>query len=119
MFTTRRLGVLINVNMKLKSIPVRLKEVRTRLGNGLQVGQTQRIGGSRWKRIREQILTDEPLCRNCSKHNRVSLATEVDHITPLWAGGKEYDLTNLQPLCCDCHIIKTSEEATQRSKQFN
>lgn len=105
--------------MKLKSIPVRLKEVRTRLGNGLQVGQTQRVGGSRWKRIREQVLTDEPLCRSCATKGFVTLAHEVDHIVPLWEGGKEYDFANLQPLCCDCHIIKTSEEATRRSKQFN
>lgn len=105
--------------MKLKSIPVRLKTLKPRLSNGLQVGQTERVGGGRWKRIREQILAEEPICRSCNSKYRVSLATEVDHIKPLWLGGREFDRDNLQPLCCDCHIIKTSEEATSRSKQFN
>lgn len=110
---------LINVNMKLKSIPVRLKTVKTRLTNGLQVGQTERVGGGRWKRFRDQVLAEEPICKLCDAKDRVSLATEVDHIKPLWDGGLEFDRANTQPLCCDCHIIKTSEEATLRSKRFN
>lgn len=105
--------------MKLKSTPVRLKEVKSRLGNGFRAGQTERVWGSRWVKLRREVLTDEPLCRSCKKMGFVSLATEVDHIVPLWMGGKEFERDNLQPICRECHIIKTSEEATRRSKQFD
>ena len=105
--------------MKLKSLPNRLKTLPNRLSNGSQVGQTVRVAGSRWKRIRLSVLSDEPLCRMCTAQGLVTLATEVDHIKPLWQGANEYDRDNLQPLCTYCHILKTSEEAKQRVKQFN
>lgn len=105
--------------MKLKSLPNRLKTIPNRLTNGTQVGQVVRVAGSRWKRIRLEHLADEPLCRMCTQQSRVTLATEVDHIKPLWEGGQEYDRDNLQSLCSPCHIIKTSEEAKRRAKQFN
>lgn len=105
--------------MKLKSLPNRLKIQKNRLSNSAQVGQVVRVAGSRWKRIRLEHLADEPLCRMCRFQEHVTLANEVDHIKPLWEGGLEYDRNNLQSLCKACHIIKTSEEAKRRSKQFN
>ena len=105
--------------MKLKTIPNRLKTLPSRLRNGSQVGQTVRVAGSRWKRIRLEHLAEEPLCRNCKVRGYVTLATEVDHIKPLWEGGQEYDRNNLQSLCSPCHIEKTSAEAKRRAKQFN
>lgn len=105
--------------MKLNTLPNRLKTLPNRLSNGSQVGQVTRVAGSKWKRIRLAVLAAEPLCRHCDAKGVVALATEVDHIKPLWEGGKEYDEHNLQPLCSPCHIIKTSDEAKRRSKQFN
>lgn len=105
--------------MKLKSLPARLKTQPNRLTNGTQVGQVVRVAGSRWKRIRLEHLAEEPLCRMCCNQERVTLANEVDHIKPLWEGGREYDRDNLQSLCSSCHIIKTTEEAKRRAKQFN
>ena len=105
--------------MKLKTLPNRLKTQPNRLSNGHQVGQVVRVKGSKWKRIRLEHLAEEPLCRMCRFQEHVTLANEVDHIKPLWEGGEEYDRNNLQSLCTPCHIIKTSEEAKRRSKQFN
>lgn len=104
---------------KLKTLPNRLKTLPNRLSNGTQVGQTVRVAGSRWKRIRLEHLAEEPLCRKCKTKGYVTLANEVDHIKPLWDGGQEYDRDNLQSLCSACHILKTSEEAKRRAKQFN
>lgn len=60
---------------------------------------------SRWKTTRTKVLTAEPNCRTCGR-----LATDVDHITPLEAGGAPFDLHNLQPLCHRCHSEKTAQE---------
>jgi hypothetical protein len=40
---------------------------------------------------------------------------EVDHKTPLWAGG-DNELPNLWLLCIDCHKRKTALEAGQRRR---
>lgn len=58
--------------------------------------------------MREVKLKDNPICevRGCNR-----LAVEVDHITPLSAGGARYDWANLQALCEPCHAAKTSAEA--------
>jgi 5-methylcytosine-specific restriction endonuclease McrA len=38
------------------------------------------------------------------------LADLVDHIVPLKAGGEQYELENLQPLCKACHHRKTMDD---------
>lgn len=61
--------------------------------------------GTTWRRTRVQVLRREPDCRYCGQP-----ATEVDHIIPLHHGGT-MNLTNLQPLCHQCHTLKTTREA--------
>jgi len=63
---------------------------------------------TRWRTLRRKVLNDEPTCRACGH-----LATDVDHITPITAGGAPWDLHNLQPLCHSCHSEKTSSERRQ------
>ncbi|MBD3175775.1 MAG: hypothetical protein GF320_11380 [Armatimonadia bacterium] len=41
---------------------------------------------------------------------------EIDHKTPLWAGGANH-VDNLQVLCVPCHREKTAREAAERAKQ--
>lgn len=76
--------------------------------------QTVRITGSRLQTIRENYFRIKPLCVECEKQGRPALATELDHITPLWMGGKDND-ANRQGLCHDCHAAKTAEEAKHRA----
>jgi len=61
----------------------------------------------RWRRIRAMVLTEEPLCRECMKTNRVTAASEVDHID-----GNVHNMSrsNLQPLCGYHHKVKTAKE---------
>jgi len=61
---------------------------------------------------RRSILSDEPLCRICANANRVTAATVVDHIVPLFQGGTD-DRTNKQALCTPCHDIKSKAERAQ------
>lgn len=59
---------------------------------------------AKWKRLREQQLTNEPLCRFCLDREDIVVATVVDHIQP--HKGSEalfYDAENLQSLCAHHH----------------
>lgn len=52
----------------------------------------------KWKRTRERILFNQPLCARCG-----SVAEDVHHLVDLKDGGDPYDPTNLEPLCHACH----------------
>jgi len=71
-----------------------------------------------WQRLRDLVLSDEPLCRTCAARGLLTPATMVDHITPLNDGGARLDRSNLQPLCDSCHAQKTAfDVAARRSDQ--
>lgn len=62
----------------------------------------------RWAtRIRPAQLRREPLCRFCNEAGRVTLATDVDHITPRAEGGSDHP-DNLRSLCHACHSRHTA-----------
>ena len=71
---------------------------------------------ARWRKLRERILSIDPLCRHCmARESRPVPATEVDHIDrhggdaiKFWSG------RNLQPLCAPCHARKTTIERGHR-----
>lgn len=69
----------------------------------------KRWTGEKLQRWRTRILAAEPLCRHCDQAGRVKAAEEVDHIVPLEDGGT-YDDSNAQPLCKDCHKVKTAKD---------
>lgn len=60
--------------------------------------------GHKWRKLRRQVLNEEPFCRICDQP-----ANEVDHVTPLARGGTN-DRANLQALCKSCHSRKTALE---------
>ncbi|NYT76542.1 HNH endonuclease [Alcaligenaceae bacterium] len=74
---------------------------------------TKRITGRRLQRSREQLFRRHPLCVECLKAGRVTVATERDHIIPLFDGGAD-DESNTQALCEPCHDLKSAAER-QRS----
>lgn len=65
-----------------------------------------------WRdRLRPAQLTREPLCRDCARRDRITRATEVDHITP--PNGDpvlQRDPSNFQSLCGPCHGRKTRRQ---------
>lgn len=73
-------------------------------------GSTKRITGRKLQAMRAALFTREPLCAECKRHGRVTLATLRDHITPLAEGGLDEE-SNTQGLCHDCHEEKTLAEA--------
>jgi 5-methylcytosine-specific restriction endonuclease McrA len=57
-----------------------------------------------WRRLRAEVLAEEPLCPDCLAEGRVEPATEVHHLRERKAA-PELALTrdNLQALCHQCH----------------
>lgn len=60
-----------------------------------------------WRKIRAVHLAGEPLCRHCALQNRVTAATDVDHVD---GDDANNDRSNLQSLCRSCHSAKTVRE---------
>jgi len=48
----------------------------------------------------------------------INLATSVDHIVPLFAGGEPYSWDNLQSLCDYHHSLKSQREREQKNKPY-
>ena len=78
-----------------------------------------RVKGSTGYRIRDAILTrDAGLCQcaRCIRDGAIRLAHEVDHVVPIWAGGRESD-DNRASINRECHRLKTADEAGMRVRR--
>lgn len=74
------------------------------------VTATKRVTGRKLQAMRARLFTTNPLCAECERHGRVTLATQRDHIIPLAEGGPD-DESNEQGLCAPCHEEKSLAEA--------
>lgn len=72
--------------------------------------------GHQHRRLRAELLAREPLCRMCKAKNRITAATIADHIVPIVRGGAVHDISNLQPLCHECHQDKNNADKGHRVK---
>jgi 5-methylcytosine-specific restriction protein A len=68
------------------------------------------------EQFRARFLARNPLCAMCAKQGYVIAAEEVDHITALTNGGKDFDVDpdNAQGLCKPCHRDKTAADLGYR-----
>jgi 5-methylcytosine-specific restriction protein A len=101
---------------RLKTIKPRLATLSTQRVKAVEVrriGATPRTRGRAWMETRARWLRKHPLCIHCQAQGLVTAAEEVDHVIPLWMGGRD-DETNFQSLCKACHAAKTAEEAKGR-----
>lgn len=98
---------------KIKTLKPRIGVINTSRAARLTT-DAQRMRGNRWAKRREAWLMLNPLCRHCKAQGRTTMGQEVDHVTPLWAGGVD-DESNYQTLCVQCHKLKTAAEAARRA----
>ena len=56
------------------------------------------------------MVRDHYLCQVCMSEDRLTPATEVDHIIPKARGGTD-NPDNLQAICAECHKTKTARES--------
>lgn len=77
--------------------------------HGPHASRHRRGYGRQHDRLRARLLGEEPLCRLCrlKTPSRYTPATIADHIIPIAKGGAVHDLSNMQPVCADCHDAKT------------
>lgn len=68
------------------------------------------ITGWALQKARDQLFKREPLCRPCRAKGRATPATIRDHVLSLAEGGTDTE-ENTQPICDDCHKLKTIEES--------
>lgn len=74
-----------------------------------------RTRGSRWQAICRQVIErDRGVCAYCAQFGHLSIAAEVDHRRPLWAGGTDA-LQNLAATCRAHHQAKTRDEERDRA----
>lgn len=81
---------------------------------------------NRWRKTSQLYREANPICEQCLKASKegdqsrkntagmINLATSVDHIVPLFAGGEPYDWNNLQSLCDYHHALKSQAEREQK-----
>ena len=74
----------------------------------------RRTKGRRWRELRALVLRARPLCVYCQARGILTEATEVDHRVALVNGGSDA-FENLDPVCRDCHAIKTRADLGQRT----
>ena len=68
------------------------------------------LSHSRWRELRARYLASHPLCEECERAGKTTLATCVHHIRPVESQGTPalmmqaaYDWHNLEALCEACH----------------
>lgn len=69
---------------------------------------------ARWQRLRAAKLAHDPLCEDCGRAGRTTIADCVDHKVPISGGGDVFPpLDRLSSKCTACHSRKTArgEEA--------
>lgn len=96
---------------RLTTIKPRVKTV----GRLLQPVVVERMSGRANQRRRARLLSAEPRCVHCLRDGFITLAAEVDHVVPLWAGGADDD-DNCAGLCRECHRRKSAAEAALRAR---
>lgn len=65
-----------------------------------------------WEKERAAYLAVNPLCKRCMDHGKVTAASLVDHVVPVEDASDPlfWEVENWQPLCRDCHAVKTGED---------
>jgi len=68
------------------------------------------IKGRTLQRERDRLFNEFPLCAECERQGRVTVAVIRDHIKPLAEGGEDTE-DNTQGLCVACHDKKSAGES--------
>ncbi len=69
---------------------------------------------AQWRKIRLQVLRDEPLCRFHVEQGKIVAAEVVDHID---GNSSNNERINLRPLCKQCHDKRTGRDQAWGKKR--
>lgn len=101
--------------MSLQRLKPRLATLNTQRLTA-QPLETGRLRGRAAVDRRAKWLSLHPLCVECEEQGRVTAGQVVDHIFPLWKGGRDDYETNGQTLCNEHHDAKSLIEAGERAR---
>lgn len=76
----------------------------------------KRITGRRLQRERERLFGERPLCVECLRQGKTTIATIRDHRLALALGGEDVP-ENTDPMCKACHDIKSKAEAAEGARR--
>ena len=73
---------------------------------------------TRWRKFRIAYLQEHPLCLPCQQAGRLTPATQIDHVAIEVRDSVEhqFDESNLQPICANCHSRKTIQSIMARRR---
>jgi 5-methylcytosine-specific restriction protein A len=67
--------------------------------------------GYKWQQARAGYLAKHPLCAECERQGKITVAVDLDHIEPHKLDMDVFwDRGNWQGLCKSCHSAKTARE---------
>ncbi|ENL7683100.1 HNH endonuclease [Proteus mirabilis] len=96
---------------RLKVLKPRIPVLKTKVVKPLDV-VTRRVTGSQRQKRRLLKWQENPHCTACGSLLAFPDGFELDHIIPLFKGGKD-TTENCQVLCIECHRKKTKEELSR------
>lgn len=69
--------------------------------------RNKRTRGRAWMKVIAAVKKRDKVCVACKAQGKITEINEIDHILPLHKGGTDA-MDNLQGLCLDCHLEKTT-----------
>ena len=94
--------------------PLKLADIRTKRWRKADNGRLLPLNSDAWRKLRKQVLAEEPLCRHCAAQGLTVPATEADHMRGAADNGRDA----LQALCKSCHSRKTAAEWNGREARM-
>ena len=87
-----------------------LREKPIKWNNEKQIKNAEFYGSMSWNRLRKTLLSLQPLCYECLKHEKITPAEHCHHIIPFMSGKTDIEKWNLflnenniRCVCEKCH----------------
>lgn len=87
-----------------------LSEKQVKYKHEVEIRNSDFYNSGAWKRLRNTLLSRNPLCYECLQHGRVVPATDAHHLIPFMSGDSEEERwnlflkdSNIRMLCDTCH----------------
>ncbi len=76
-----------------------------------RLSAAQRGYDANWRKLRKQVLTEEPLCKRCEREGRVTESTIVDHVIPIdQRPDLRLERSNCESMCKAHHDAEKQQE---------
>ena len=91
--------------------PLKLEDIKTRRWTKTKNGRLLPLNSDAWRRLRAQVLAEQPLCPECEARGVIEPATQVHHVND---NAMDNSRSNLVGLCAPCHSRHTAHDMGKR-----